>query len=37
MVILQNGGSASASEIMIGGIKDYFPDAVLIGEKTFGK
>ena len=37
IIFLQNGGSASASEIMIGSVKDYYPDAILIGEKTFGK
>lgn len=37
LVILQNSGSASASEIVIWGIKDYFPDTILIGERTFGK
>ena len=37
LVFLQNSGSASASEIMIGTIKDYFPNALLIGEKTYGK
>jgi len=37
IVILQNSWSASASEIMIGWIKDYYPDAVLIWEKTYWK
>lgn len=37
LVILINGGSASASEIMAGTIKDYMPKTKLIGEKTFGK
>ncbi|USN58784.1 MAG: hypothetical protein H6767_01470 [Candidatus Peribacteria bacterium] len=37
LVILQNSGSASASEIMIGTIKDYYPDTILIGETTYGK
>jgi len=36
MVILMNGGSASASEILIGAIKDN-RNVKLIGEKTFGK
>jgi len=37
IVILQNSGSASASEIMIGWIKDYYPDTILIWEKTYWK
>lgn len=35
--ILQNTGTASASEIFIWTIKDYFENVVTIWEKTFGK
>lgn len=37
IVILQNSGSASASEIFIWTIKDYFPKATIIWEQSYWK
>ena len=36
IVILANGGSASASELMIGALKEVY-GATIVGTKTFGK
>ncbi len=37
IVILQNSWTASASEILIGTIKDYFPNTTIIWEKSYWK
>ncbi len=37
VIILQNAGSASASEIFAGTMKDYFPNITLMGDKSYGK
>jgi len=37
IVLLINEGSASASEIVIGALKDNIPSTVTVGMKTFGK
>lgn len=37
LVFLENGWTASASEIFIWTIKDYFPESTIIGEKSYWK
>lgn len=37
LVLLQNSWSASASEILVWTIKDYYPEATIIWEKSYGK
>lgn len=37
VVFLQNSGTASASEILIGTIKDYYPDTQILWEQSYGK
>ncbi len=37
IILLQNSGTASASEIMIWTIKDYFPEAIIIWEQSYWK
>ncbi|MDD3725912.1 MAG: S41 family peptidase [Candidatus Ratteibacteria bacterium] len=37
IVLLINEGSASASEILVGALKDNLPETVAVGMKTFGK
>jgi carboxyl-terminal processing protease len=37
VVLLANGGSASASEILIGAVKYHHPNVTVVGETTFGK
>jgi len=37
LVILQNSGTASASEILIWTLKDYYPDLIIIWENSYWK
>lgn len=37
IIIIQNSGSASASEIFVWTLKDYFPKATIIGEQSYWK
>ncbi len=37
IIVLQNSGTASASEILAGTIKDYYPNSVSIWEQSYGK
>ncbi len=37
VIILQNAGSASASEIFAGTMKDYFSNIIIMGDKSYGK
>lgn len=37
LIVLENGWTASASEIFIWTLKDYFPETTIIWEKSYGK
>ena len=37
LVILVNGNSASASEGLVGAVRAYMPETIVIGEPTYGK